>query len=260
VKQSIQAVQRAIDVLSCFGDGRPSLTVADVAAKLNMNRSTAWRYLTSLSYDGMILALDKPGEYALGPKVLQLADVYTAQWSDLVDISRSVLSDLRNRTGETAALHVRRGWSRIVVAQVESQQELHRTYRDLGQPIPLHVGAPSIAILAFLEPSERATYVDRYASSAEGVDADQLSADLAKALGRGYATSEGSRVKNIASVAAPILDGSGTAFASVNITGPSERLHAGEIPFTDHVIAAAHAISRRVKNSTPPVALEVNVP
>ncbi|HEX5771045.1 MAG TPA: helix-turn-helix domain-containing protein, partial [Nocardioidaceae bacterium] len=131
-----QSVRRAIEVLFCFGADAPALSAADVAARSGMNRTTAWRYLQTLAGTGLVREVGE-GRFALGPRTVSLAEAYTSQWGDLEAVASAALVRLRDGVGETAALHLRQGWSRVVVRQVESRHELHRTYRELGEPISL---------------------------------------------------------------------------------------------------------------------------
>ncbi len=66
------------------------------------------------------------------------------------------MTDLRDEFDETVGLHELLGTGhRIVAAQVESHQELRRTYTDIGVPIRLAYGAPGKAILSALPADER---------------------------------------------------------------------------------------------------------
>jgi DNA-binding IclR family transcriptional regulator len=216
-----QSVQRAIDVLFCFGPDSRALSAADVAVRTGMNRTTAWRYLQSLASSGLVRPVGD-GRFGLGARVVGLAEAYTSQWGELEAVAGAALVRLRDRVGETAALHLRQGWSRVVIRQVESRHELHRTYRELGQPIPLLAGAPSLAILAALPDDERATYLDAHVDAP--AERRRLEERLRAIRDAGFARTRGSRVPDVASVAAVIRDGRGEPVAAVNVTGPDHRL------------------------------------
>lgn len=216
-----QSVVRAVEVLFAFTADQPSLRAAEVAARLGLNRTTAWRYLQTLTATGLVRDLGD-GRFGLGSRTVSLAEAYTAQWGDLSAAAGAALVRLRDAVGETSALHLRQGWSRIVVRQVEARHELHRTYRDLGVPLPLLHGAPSLAILAALPPAEQAAYLD--GQLRPGPERQALEAELAQIVRRGWAVSEESRVPGVASVAAALTDSSATVLGAVNITGPLERV------------------------------------
>ncbi len=249
-----QSVRRAIDVLFCFDSDASALTAADVATRLGMNRTTAWRYLQTLSGTGLVRELGE-ARFGLGARTIGLAEAYTGQWGDLEAIAGAALVRLRDRVGETAALHLREGWSRIVVRQVESRHELHRTYRDLGQPISLLTGAPSMAVLASIPRHEREPYLATHVE--DPAERRRLEAELGRIATAGFALSRGSRVSGVASVAAALHDATGQVLGAVNVTGPASRLpDSGIAGIAEEVITAARWIEDQVNRTTPPSSAE----
>ena len=238
-----QSVRRAIDVLFCFDEASTSLSALEVAHLLGMNRTTAWRYLQTLASTGLVRDLGQ-GRFGLGARTVSLAGAYTRQWGELEAVAGAALVRLRDAVGETAALHVRQGWSRVVVRQVESRHELHRTYRELGQPISLLAGAPSRAILAALPEQDRTAYLEAHLGGEQRREVARAVAEVAR---RGYASSRGARVPGVASVAAAIRGPDGEVIAAVNVTGPEERIPPSRTEeVAEHVTAAAVWIDQQL--------------
>jgi DNA-binding IclR family transcriptional regulator len=238
-----QSVWRAVDVLFCFDADRPTLTAAQVAERIGMNRTTAWRYLQTLAGTGLVREVGD-GRFGLGARTLRLAGAYSSHWAELEAVAGTALLRLRDEVGETAALHLRQGWSRVVVRQLESRHELHRTYRDIGVPISLLVGAPSRVILAALPPDELALYLDAQGGT---VDRGAVERDLDEIRVSGFAVSRGARVPNVASVAAVVRNPQGEVLGAVNVTGPEERLlAAGVDPVATRVTGAARWVERQL--------------
>ena len=52
--KSIRAVERAMDVLKCFGPETPTLSVTDLQRRLGLSRPTLYRLLHTLEGKGMI--------------------------------------------------------------------------------------------------------------------------------------------------------------------------------------------------------------
>lgn len=252
-----QSVWRAVDVLFCFEADRPSFTAAEVAEVLEMNRTTAWRYLQTLSGTGLVREIGD-GRFSLGARVLSLAGAYTSQWAELEALSGTALLRLRDAVGETAALHLRQGWSRVVVRQLESHHELHRTYRDIGVPISLLAGAPSLAILAQFSTPELDDYLDAQAAAGTESDRDasgqrELKDRLERIRLDGYAVSRGARVPNVASVAAAILDRHGQVLGALNVTGPTDRLPPDAVEgVAGEVLRATRWIEQQLASNLPP--------
>lgn len=244
----LQSVKRALDVLVAFEAAEPVQTPAQVASRLGLNRTTAWRYLVTLAASGLVRELPG-GRFALGGRTVALAESYTHQWGRFGSAGGVALVRLRDATGETAALHIREGWTRVPIRQVESQHELHRTYRDLGEPVSLLVGSPSLAILANLSEQEQASYLDSHADLApEG--RDEVLRRLAGVRAQGYATTEGARAPNVSSVAAPVRDRHGRVLGAINVTGPEQRFTADSVPrFIAEVTGTAGWIEEQLRDT-----------
>src|SRR3954465_9942535 len=95
---SIQAVGRAISVLEILarhGDVR----VTEVAAELDVHKSTAFRLLTALEHGGLVEQDRDRGRYRLGFGVVRLAGAVTARM-DINRIGRPVCERLARQFGE----------------------------------------------------------------------------------------------------------------------------------------------------------------
>jgi len=68
----IQAVQRVGQICALFGPHTSELTAADVADRLGLNRTTAYRYCTSLVSAGILERGHRRGTFVLGGLMLQL--------------------------------------------------------------------------------------------------------------------------------------------------------------------------------------------
>jgi len=100
-----QAVHRAVTVLSMFDERRRSLSVADVAAHLDVHRSTASRLLTELQNYGLVDHDERERCYRPGLGLVTLAGLALNRFPGRA-LGRSVLFDLRDQTGESAHLSV----------------------------------------------------------------------------------------------------------------------------------------------------------
>ena len=231
-RHDVQSVRRAFDILSAFSQDHPQLSVAEIAQRVHLNRTTVHRLVATLEAAGMVRRNPSTQKYTLSARVLQLADVFMQQ-SDLRSVALPAMTDLRDRANETVALHVREGNCRIVIAQVGANRDVRHMYRNVGQPIALHLGAPGKVMLAYASPQEIAAYVaqgpleERTPHSV--TDPDTLVKELRTIAEQGYAVSWEERTLGVVSLAVPIFDVTGAAIASVNVSGPSQRIREEEI-------------------------------
>src|SRR5689334_21930272 len=99
------------------------LALNDLAAKAEVNRATAHRLAAALEVHGLV-ARDGGGRFMLGPRM--------AAWA-LEAVARPVLERLRDETGESVQLYVRRGDTRVCIVSLESPHGLRTIVAEGAQ-------------------------------------------------------------------------------------------------------------------------------
>lgn len=180
-------------------------TLAGLVEATGLSRATAHRLAVALEAHGLV-ARDVDGRFVLGHRLTRV---------DLAVLARPALEALRDRTGESTQLYVRRGDRRLCVASLESPHGL-RTIVPVGASLPLAVGSAGKVLRADPE-----------------------------AARRGWAQSVEERERGVASVSAPVRDGVGEVVAAVSVSGPIERTtRAPGRRYAGAVMEAAEAVGR----------------
>lgn len=240
VASTVRAVDRAIAILQCFTPDKPALSVLEIQKRVGLSRPTLYRLLQTLGASGLIKAEGDPQRFRLSHGVMELAHVWLAGL-DKVDVARPILEQLRERTGETAALFVLREQKRICVIELESHHAL-TIARGIGDTGDITLGASGKAILAFLDEGRRGAILDQVAKGRR--------AELGKALevvrSRGYAVSHGEVFVGAVALAAPTFNHNGEVAGCLGVFGPRARVKDADIPRLGAlVIQAANAISEQ---------------
>lgn len=180
------------------------LSLSDLAAATGIHRATAHRLAVALERHGL-LRRDAQGRFTLGRRF---------STSQLAERTRPALEALRDHTGESVQLYVRRAAGRLCVASLESPQEL-RTIVPVGTVLPLDRGSAG-AVLR----------------------------EVPEVLRRGWAESVAERAPGVASVSAPVYDGH-SVVAAVSVSGPIERMSTSPGDrLGDAVMRAARAVEQ----------------
>ena len=144
------AVDRALSLLGAFRAGDAALSLAELAERTQLYKSTALRLLASLEHAHLLQRLDD-GRYALGGEVARLHGIYAASFS-LDRVVMPVLRQLVANTGESAAYHVRQGQApnqtRLCLYRVDSPHPV-RDHIRAGDVLPLHQGTGGRVLSAF---------------------------------------------------------------------------------------------------------------
>lgn len=226
-RSGVQSINRAVAILRCFDGRKPELGISEIARSTDLSTSTVHRLLGAMQ-DNHLVRQTGTKRYGLGPLLLQLANS-GAMPRTLREAALPFMTYLRDEFDETIGLHELHGDHRIVAAQVESNQDLHRTYRDIGTPIRLACGAPGTAILAVLpaaelerhlrEPIQRITTATQVAT----VDIEQA---IQTTRMHGYSESKGQRTVGVHAVAAPIFDHTDLVVGALGASVPEVRMGA----------------------------------
>lgn len=217
--QTIRSVERALDVLLCFAGEPEGLGVTQIADKVNLYKSTVHRILAALEAKGFVRQDTSTGRYHLGLKSLELASVYLTS-GDVPAVAYPEMLLLRDRAEETVSLYVRDGGERVRVQRAEGPLTVRRVV-NLGERLPLYLGASGKVLLAWAPDPERAVLLDQILPAA--FDRAGLEHSLNEALRQGWASSLEERERGVASVAAPVLDRLGRCVAALAISGPVSR-------------------------------------
>jgi IclR family transcriptional regulator, acetate operon repressor len=223
----VQSIDRAVAILRCFDGRKPELALSELARSTGLSTSTVHRLLAAMQENHLVRQTGTK-RYGLGPLLLQLANS-GAMPRTLREAALPFMTDLRDEFDETIGLHELHGAHRIVAAQVESHQELRRTYTDIGVPIRLAYGGPGKAILSVLPADERKRHLAKPIepiTSSTTVDPATIESELEATRIRGYADSKGQRTVGIYAVAAPVFDHSQKVVGALGASVPEVRMSA----------------------------------
>jgi IclR family acetate operon transcriptional repressor len=259
-RAGVQSIDRAVAILRCFDARRPELGISEIARMTGLSTSTTHRLLAAMQSNSLVR--QTPGRrYGLGPLLVQLARSGAVP-TTLRDAALPFLRALRDEIDETVAVHeLLPTDERAVVDQVESHQELRRTYTDIGVPLALPHGAPGKAILAMLPPDRQKRWLSRPIPAATPhtiTDPDELRAQLATIRARGWAESQAERYPGIRAVAAPLFDHTGAVVGALGASVPEVRMddrRAAELG--ERVRAVAWEVSETLGATTEAVARTV---
>lgn len=144
--EGVASAERTLTLLSAFRKGDKALTLAELAARTGLVKSTIMRLAVSLEAHGF-LARTEEGAYRLDAEVLRLATIYTQSFRLEAHVM-PVLEELVARTGETAAFYIRRGEQRLCLFRVDSPHLL-RLHVRVGDALAMDSSAIAQVLRAF---------------------------------------------------------------------------------------------------------------
>jgi DNA-binding IclR family transcriptional regulator len=231
------------------------MTLTSAAQRSQMSKSTVLRLLTTLGHGGLVVRDPLTKDYRLGPGCLRLGQGFISGKGGFEILGREALHEVWTSTGETVAVHIRLGMQRVCVDELPSAEAL-RLVSGVGLTAPLHVGSAGRVLLAYLPPQDVDALMEGVTFEAGGfapvTSMATLHSELAGIRERGYALSEGERVRGASAVSVPIQGPAGVV-AALSALGPAERFTLEKrLAAVDELLAAAQEIGRSLASLAGP--------
>jgi len=221
-----QTLSRGIRMLEVLADARRPLTIDELADRLGLHRSVAYRLLRTLEHHRLAVR-DGAGRITLGARLAALA---AGVAHDLRAEALPELTSAANALGMTCFLALLDGDDIVTLTSVEPRHAVASVAQRPGSRHPFAVGAPGKAIAAAV-PERRWPHP---------VDAPRT-AEIALARDRGFATSHDEVIPGLRSVAVPLPLPSGQTAAVAVVYVSSARAHE---EIAEQLTAAAQSIRR----------------
>lgn len=221
----VQSVDRAITVLEILAQ-RGEAGVSEVAAEIDVHKSTAFRLLGALEARGLVEQAGERGKYRLGFGLVRLAGAVTGR-IDITQQSRSVCERLAEEIGETVNIAVMQEHYAINLYQVRGPGAV-TAHNWVGQLTPLHATSSGKILLAHMPREERAVLLSEVGLNKVTPRTlstkTKLEKDLTVARERGYSWSLEEFEEGLHAMAAPVRDREGKVIAALSASGPAYRL------------------------------------
>lgn len=238
----IRAVGRALAIFDAFDNQHLSLSLQEIAERIRMPKTTAFRLVNTLERAGFLVRMDNQ-QYCLSLKIARLGGLVRSTLS-IREIARPVMLQVNEQTSETITLNAIVGNHRMVLEVVDTPAPLMSMARQ-GEHMPLYLGASSRILLAYMEPQDLERVVQANMNVPD-FDRAAFDRELARFRRQGYAISRSQRVPGLTAIAVPIFDIHGQVRHCLALTGPSVRVDSRDQELADILIGAGREISTRL--------------
>ena len=218
------SAEKTLDILDLFDFDATTLSVRQIAEKLNQPTSSVYRHLRILKEKEYITEMND-GTYKLGYRFLRMANIVKKD-SSLSTIARPIMLKLTEETGETSILLVRSGMHSVCLENVPSVHRINVS-AEQGAIFPLYGGASGKSLLAYLgddvvDELFANNMIQKYTNNTI-LDSTELKKQLATIRKNGFAFTDGEVDEGVVACGVPIFDGN-NVIAALSLAGPRERL------------------------------------
>ncbi|KUO72054.1 MAG: hypothetical protein APF81_28165 [Desulfosporosinus sp. BRH_c37] len=247
-KYSIKVILKTMELLKCFSPKQPEWTANELSNKLNMNRTTVYRILTTLATGGFVQSNPKSGGFRLGTTLIGLS-LALFNSMDIRTMAGPVLKGLTQKTGESVHLTIWYKDQVMVIDQWESPSDI-KVLVPLGKKFSAHCTATGKLFLAELPEKE----FDRYLSEHEFkaftsntiVEKEALREEVLKVRQKQIAFDFEEYAMDIVACAAPVFSFDQRINAAIAVLGPSRRMRTKVEEIASMTKEASEAISNNL--------------
>jgi DNA-binding IclR family transcriptional regulator len=229
-----QAVRRAVEVLRIVAQAqRSGATLARIARLSGLSRSTAFRLLRSLTGERLLEFDASNHAYYIGPLARELGlaargqDDLEARWSRR-------LERVRAATRMSVYVVVRSDLDVVCLAMREALTAVRAVPMEVGQRLPLGVGAGSLALLASLEDPEMEAVIAANAHKLAFYGGGKLTSEelrrrVEATRENGYACSRDTVVSGVLGVGMVLPDTDSPTRLAISISTPAAGVSEHEV-------------------------------
>jgi DNA-binding IclR family transcriptional regulator len=246
----VQAIARAASILAALEAAPGGLSLAQIAQRVGLPRSTVHRIVKALTTERFLVPVSAAGGVRLGPRLAGLA---SAALGELRQQIRPQLERLSREVNETVDLAVLdRDWV-IFIDQVSAPQRL-QAVSAVGTRFPAHCTANGKALLAELSPERlrallpaRLPRLTRHTITSRA----KLLAELEQIRAEGVAFDREEHTDGICAVGKTIPDGIGGR-ASITIPLPGLRFYGRERPLSKALVQSCELLTELLEGPAGP--------
>ncbi len=243
--EPVRVLVKAMAVLELLAEAPDELSLGDIAARLDLNKSTCHRILTTLAA-GDFVERPSPGTYRLGVGAFRVGSAM-ARRLGVRERALPAMEELYRRTGETVFLLVLRGDEAVCVERLDGRYASTHTLR-VGGTLPLHLGAGPRLLLSALPDEQVEGYLAgplQRRTSPTQATAEQLREEVARIRAQGYATSRDDVELGVTALSVPVRDHTGAVVAALSVSGLTAHLPDSEQDHQLELLRTASADASR---------------
>ncbi|WP_264210899.1 IclR family transcriptional regulator [Leisingera thetidis] len=247
-------VSKALSLLTYFNHGRTEIGLSDLTRLSAMNKATVYRLMSELQESGFVEQAGTDRSYRLGPQVLRLAALREAA-VPILSVSRRVLRDLSDETGETAHLSLLQGSQLNSLSHAYSPRHATKVMMEDAEVLTFHGTSSGMAVLAYASPA----FADEVLSqplaartAATITDPLEIRAQLEAVRRNGVAQSVGGFEADVHSHAVPVFGPDRQAIGALAVAAPVSRMTAEQKQLIPAALRrAGAALTHRIGGSAP---------
>ena len=245
------ALDKGLDILELLAKERNPLTISMISQRLGRSMSELFRMVQVLEYRGFIRQSDTGEGFVPTDKLFALG-MEQAPVKNMLEIALPIMRELSVTIGQSCHLAVRSGSDIVVVARIESAEQIGFTVR-IGYRKCFVLTGSGVVLYAFQEESDQRRWLADLPPEITPAQIENFQSRAESVRESGYGRTKSEFVDGVIDLSAPILRGTVAAAAlsvpfvnSPQLVMPIEaaikHLKASAAQISSSLLAADHRI------------------
>lgn len=219
----IQSVQRAIDILNCFTNSKPEISINEISERTGLNVNTARGLINTMVANNLLLLDHSSNLYHLGSFFLGKAGIIQAQIRSYIILCKPLMNNLAEKYHLTASLQIVNQDEIITIYCAYPVSTSYYITLSEYTSLPEYVTSSGKLLLAHVLLPQDPEYLDRISFHAYTehtiTNKEELRHQLDQIWVQGYSVENEEFNLDVGSIAVPILDYNSDLIGTISVTG-----------------------------------------
>lgn len=224
--KTIQSLERTFAILELFQNNKSELSLKEISVSLNLNKSTTFGLVNSLTTLGYLLQNEDNQKYSLGLKILSLTNAVKTN-NILIRASRPYLEELSAKYRETVHSAQELNGSIVYLDKVEADTSIYIN-TQMGTKNYMHCTGVGKVLLAYKSPEELDMFLDQPLKPLTFntiTDPDDFKKEMSKIHENGYGGDDEEIEIGLSCVAVPVMKAENKPGFAISLAGPTVRMN-----------------------------------
>ena len=246
---TIQAVKRALNILSLFSPSSPRLGIAEISRLMELPKPTVHGLVQTLLEEGYLSQDEQTRQYMVGLRVVEMGSIFAGNLK-INQIGGELVQRMAANCHQHARIAIWEKYTMLISFNAFPSVE-SLIFQQVGPRVPAYCTSIGKAVLSTLDEEALSAYLERTEiirfTPGTITDKKELAACLEEVAVNGYAPENGEFLLGLSCVGVPIYDDSFKAIGAISLSGTPEILREERLSeIVPQLIQTGLELSRRM--------------
>ena len=223
--KTIQSLERAFSILELFQNGKPEMSLKEIADTIQLNKSTTFGLVNSLTTLGYLFQNEDNQKYSLGLKILSLTNAVKMN-NILIRASRPYLEELCQKYREPVHSAQELNGNIVYIDKVDADTSMYIN-TQIGTKNYMHCTGVGKVLLAYKTDEELDAFLEQPLKALTFntiTNPDKLREEMKKIRDNGYGGDDEEIEIGLSCVAVPVMKSENKPGFAISVAGPTVRI------------------------------------